>query len=85
MASKLHRGALLTTAALLFIGCGDAGTSSAPTTTSPTTTLPATPATSSPTTTSSPTAPVVTTVAPAPVERVVVATFFKPRRCARRG
>ena len=77
MASKLYRGALLTTAVLLFIGCGDARTSSAPTTSSPTTSLPSTTASGTATTKPTPTTtPVATTVAPAPVERMVVATFF---------
>src|SRR6476619_8076703 len=63
MRAMFRRTAQLAATALVFVGCGDATNSAASTTTPPSTT----------TTT---TVPVTSTVPPAPVERVVVATHF---------
>jgi len=76
MTPRLHRGALITAAVMIFVGCGDSGTSSAPTTVSPPTTIQSTTSTATTPTPTPTTVPVSTTVPPAPVERVVVATYF---------
>lgn len=61
MTSRVRRCGLITAAVMIVVGCGDSDSSSAPATVSPTT-----PSSSS----------VSATISPAPIERVVVATYF---------